>query len=73
MKLTRRTLLVSGAGAMAAMAMPHVARAQNLPRNIRMVIGSTSTGGAGSAPSPPRPVHSPPSQRRRPLRPKSQS
>ena len=45
MKLTRRTLLVSGAGAMAAMAMPHVARAQNLPRNIRMVIGSTSTGG----------------------------
>ena len=30
MKLTRRTLLVSGAGAMAAMAMPHVARAQNL-------------------------------------------
>lgn len=45
MKLNRRTLLVSGAGAMAALAMPHVARAQNLPRNIRMVIGSTSTGG----------------------------
>lgn len=45
MKLNRRTLLISGGSAMAALAMPHVARAQNLPRNIRMVIGSTSTGG----------------------------
>jgi len=45
MKLNRRTLLISGAGAMAAMAMPHVARGQGLPRNVRMVIGSTSTGG----------------------------
>ncbi len=45
MKINRRTLLMSGAGAMTALAMPHIARSQNLPRNVRMVIGSTSTGG----------------------------
>lgn len=45
MTITRRTLLVTGAAATAALAAPHVARAQQLPRNVRMVIGSTSTGG----------------------------
>nr|WP_240992576.1 hypothetical protein [Mesorhizobium ciceri] len=45
MKLTRRSLLATGAGAAVALASPFVARAQSLPRNIRMVIGSTSTGG----------------------------
>lgn len=45
MKLTRRTVLAAGAGAAVVLASPFVARAQSLPRNIRMVIGSTSTGG----------------------------
>lgn len=45
MKLTRRSLLATGAGAAVVLASPFVARAQNLPRNVRMVIGSTSTGG----------------------------
>lgn len=44
MKHTRRTLLAA-AGAAAIVAAPLVAEAQNLPRNVRMVIGSTSTGG----------------------------
>jgi tripartite-type tricarboxylate transporter receptor subunit TctC len=45
MKLNRRSLLTAGAGAVVVLASPFVARAQNLPRNIRMVIGSTSTSG----------------------------
>lgn len=47
MKLTRRTLL-SGAGAAAGAAMlarPMSALAASLPRNVRVVIGSKSTGG----------------------------
>jgi len=43
MKLTRRTILAA-ASAVALMA-PLGASAQDLPRNIRMVIGSNSTGG----------------------------
>jgi tripartite-type tricarboxylate transporter receptor subunit TctC len=41
MKLTRRIVLAAAA----AFSMPLTAQAQDLPRNIRMVIGSTSTGG----------------------------
>ncbi|MEC8579717.1 MAG: ABC transporter substrate-binding protein [Pseudomonadota bacterium] len=44
MKLTRRTLLAA-VSATALLAQPVTAFAQDLPRNIRMVIGSTSTGG----------------------------
>ncbi|WP_118134492.1 ABC transporter substrate-binding protein [Oceanicella sp. SM1341] len=44
MKLTRRTLLAA-ASAASLLALPLVAEAQNLPRNMRMVIGSKSTGG----------------------------
>ena len=44
MKLTRRTIL-GAASALAVMAAPLAATAQDLPRNVRMVIGSTSTGG----------------------------
>ncbi|WIJ26439.1 ABC transporter substrate-binding protein [Devosia sp. RR2S18] len=44
MKLTRRMIVVA-IGAMAIAAQPLAAAAQNLPNNIRMVIGSTSTGG----------------------------
>lgn len=44
MKLTRRTILAA-AGAVAMMAHPVMAAAQELPRNVRLVIGSTSTGG----------------------------
>ncbi|MBE9636263.1 ABC transporter substrate-binding protein [Salipiger mangrovisoli] len=44
MKFTRRTLLAA-ASAAALLAAPLAAEAQNLPRNMRMVIGSTSTGG----------------------------
>lgn len=44
MTLNRRTLLV-GAGATALLAAPHIASANGLPRNVRMVIGSSSTGG----------------------------
>jgi tripartite-type tricarboxylate transporter receptor subunit TctC len=44
MKLTRRTLLAAVSTA-ALLAQPMAAFAQDLPRNIRMVIGSTSTGG----------------------------
>ncbi|WP_226628645.1 hypothetical protein [Alloyangia pacifica] len=44
MKFNRRTLLAA-ASAAALVAAPLVAEAQNLPRNMRMVIGSKSTGG----------------------------
>lgn len=44
MKLTRRTLMAAVAGTV-MLAQPLMATAQDLPRNIRMVIGSTSTGG----------------------------
>lgn len=43
MTFTRRTLLAAVSAAMVAA--PLAAEAQNLPRNMRMVIGSTSTGG----------------------------
>ncbi len=44
MKLTRRTMLAA-AGVAALMAQPMMAIAQELPRNVRLVIGSKSTGG----------------------------
>ena len=44
MTLNRRTLLAA-LGTVALAASPLTASAQDLPRNIRMVIGSTSTGG----------------------------
>jgi tripartite-type tricarboxylate transporter receptor subunit TctC len=44
MTLSRRNFLATTAAGAAALAMPAIARAQ-LPRNVRMVIGSTSTGG----------------------------
>lgn len=44
MKLTRRTLLAAVSTA-TLLAQPLAALAQDLPRNIRMVIGSSSTGG----------------------------
>jgi len=44
MTFTRRTLLAAVSAA-ALVAQPLSALAQDLPRNIRMVIGSTSTGG----------------------------
>ncbi|QOL82778.1 type 2 periplasmic-binding domain-containing protein [Pseudooceanicola spongiae] len=44
MKINRRTLLAA-ASAVALLAQPMIAQAQNLPRNMRMVIGSKSTGG----------------------------
>lgn len=44
MKLTRRTVLLAGGAAAATLATPFIASAR-LPRNLRMVIGSTSTGG----------------------------
>jgi tripartite-type tricarboxylate transporter receptor subunit TctC len=44
MKLNRRMILAA-MGATALLAHPFGAAAQDLPRNIRMVIGSTSTGG----------------------------
>ncbi|MBS1302673.1 hypothetical protein [Loktanella sp. SALINAS62] len=44
MTISRRTLLVA-ASAAALMAQPMAAAAQDLPRNVRMVIGSSSTGG----------------------------
>ncbi|MFV0299580.1 MAG: hypothetical protein ACK5IP_01640 [Paracoccus sp. (in: a-proteobacteria)] len=44
MKLTRRTLMAAVAST-AILAQPMVAFAQDLPRNMRLVIGSTSTGG----------------------------
>lgn len=44
MNLYRRTVL-SALGATALIALPFAASAQDLPRNVRMVIGSTSTGG----------------------------
>ncbi|AUH33327.1 ABC transporter substrate-binding protein [Paracoccus tegillarcae] len=44
MKLTRRTLIAAVAGA-TMLSQPLMAVAQDLPRNLRMVIGSTSTGG----------------------------
>lgn len=44
MTFTRRTLLAA-ASAAAILAQPFAASAADLPRNIRMVIGSTSTGG----------------------------
>jgi len=43
MKLTRRILMAGTAAIMTTL--PFMAQAQDLPRNIRMVIGSTSTGG----------------------------
>lgn len=45
MKFTRRNILKTGAAASVMLAAPHIARAQQLPRNVRLVIGSTSTGG----------------------------
>ncbi|MBF9036761.1 ABC transporter substrate-binding protein [Rhodobacterales bacterium HKCCE2091] len=45
MSITRRNLIVTGAAATAALAAPRIARAQALPRNVRLVIGSSSTGG----------------------------
>ncbi|MFT6168864.1 MAG: tripartite-type tricarboxylate transporter receptor subunit TctC, partial [Celeribacter sp.] len=44
MKFTRRTLLAAATAAV-ALAAPVSSLAQELPRNVRMVIGSTSTGG----------------------------
>ena len=44
MTLTRRTLIAT-ASAAALLLQPIAAAAQELPRNVRMVIGSTSTGG----------------------------
>lgn len=44
MTFTRRTLLAASSAA-ALMIQPLSAAAQELPRNVRMVIGSTSTGG----------------------------
>ena len=44
MKLNRRTL-IAAAGATALLWQPLAATAQQLPRNVRLVIGSTSTGG----------------------------
>jgi tripartite-type tricarboxylate transporter receptor subunit TctC len=44
LKLTRRTILAAVSAA-ALVAQPFAAAADNLPRNIRMVIGSKSTGG----------------------------
>ncbi|MCI4666467.1 MAG: hypothetical protein MRY74_17295 [Neomegalonema sp.] len=46
MTINRRKFLASGAaGAAALIAAPHLARAKSLPRNVRLVIGSKSTGG----------------------------
>ena len=45
MTFTRRTFMTTTAAAGAALAAPSIARAQTLPRNVRLVIGSTSTGG----------------------------
>lgn len=44
MKLTRRTVFAA-ASAAALLSQPLMAAAQDLPRNMRMVIGSNSTGG----------------------------
>ncbi|WP_193140813.1 MULTISPECIES: ABC transporter substrate-binding protein [unclassified Meridianimarinicoccus] len=44
MKLTRRTLLAAASSA-ALLIQPVASAAQELPRNVRLVIGSTSTGG----------------------------
>ena len=44
MKLTRRTILAAACSA-AMLAQPMMAAAQDLPRNVRLVIGSGSTGG----------------------------
>ena len=44
MSITRRALL-GAASAIAVAATPLLASAQELPRNVRLVIGSTSTGG----------------------------
>ncbi|MCA8880038.1 MAG: hypothetical protein KDA73_08790 [Rhodobacteraceae bacterium] len=44
MKLTRRAILATVSAA-AILAQPLMAAAQELPRNVRLVIGSTSTGG----------------------------
>lgn len=44
MKLTRRSVLLAGGAAAATLATPFIASAR-VPRNVRMVIGSTSTGG----------------------------
>ncbi|MGR3393541.1 hypothetical protein [Pseudooceanicola nanhaiensis] len=44
MTFTRRTLM-AGAGVLALLGQPIAAAAQDLPRNMRMVIGSSSTGG----------------------------
>lgn len=45
MTFTRRNILQTGAAATVLLAAPRIARAQQLPRNVRLVIGSTSTGG----------------------------
>jgi len=45
MTINRRKFMAAGAAASAILAAPSIARAQQLPRNVRLVIGSTSTGG----------------------------
>jgi hypothetical protein len=45
MKMNRRTLLKTAGASTALIAAPGLLRAQSLPRNVRLVIGSTSTGG----------------------------
>ena len=45
MTFTRRSILAAAACTTALIAQPFAAAAQDLPRNVRMVIGSNSTGG----------------------------
>ncbi len=45
MTISRRNFLATSAAGAVALAAPSLARAQQLPRNVRLVIGSTSTGG----------------------------
>jgi len=45
MKLTPRTFLLAAVGATTLLAQPIMVSAQELPRNVRLVIGSNSTGG----------------------------
>ncbi len=45
MQRTRKTILLAAAAATALLTQPFAAAAQELPRNVRLVIGSTSTGG----------------------------
>lgn len=45
MAMDRRTFLAATSATTALLAAPSLARAQQLPRNVRLVIGSSSTGG----------------------------